>query len=151
MQIISNIALISINETMVVQVLSFLIFLFLINRIMLRPLKSTMEERDDFISILMKEIKTTQTEMESVQKQLQKKEESLRMEADEMGAHLEVEGHKKAEKLHEELNQKIQELRDNTDSDVKAMMIEARKQLQTESDTLADIIIEKILNRRLAS
>ena len=40
MQIISNIALISINETLVVQLISFLIFLFIINRIMFRPLRT---------------------------------------------------------------------------------------------------------------
>ena len=34
MQIVSNVALISINETLVVQLISFLIFLFVINRIM---------------------------------------------------------------------------------------------------------------------
>ncbi len=35
MQIVSSIALISINETLVIQVISFLILLFVMNRIML--------------------------------------------------------------------------------------------------------------------
>lgn len=47
MQIISNIALISINETLVVQLISFLIFLFIINRIMFRPLRQVMIEREN--------------------------------------------------------------------------------------------------------
>ena len=45
MQIISNIALISINETLIVQLISFLIFLFVINRIMFRPLRKTVGPR----------------------------------------------------------------------------------------------------------
>jgi len=45
MQIVSNVALISINETMVVQLISFLIFLFVINRVMFRPLRESMHER----------------------------------------------------------------------------------------------------------
>ena len=49
MHIISNIALISINETLFVQLLSFLIFLFIINRIMFRPLKRVMNVRVDYI------------------------------------------------------------------------------------------------------
>ena len=34
MEIVSNIALISINETLVVQLVSFLLFVFIINRVM---------------------------------------------------------------------------------------------------------------------
>ena len=45
MQIITNIALISINETLIVQLLSFLIFLFIINRVMIRPLRGVMSDR----------------------------------------------------------------------------------------------------------
>ena len=37
MEIVSKIALITINETLVIQLVSFLIFLFVINRMMFRP------------------------------------------------------------------------------------------------------------------
>jgi F-type H+-transporting ATPase subunit b len=49
MEIISNIALITINATLFHQLVAFLIFLFIINRIMFRPLRSVMAERDDMI------------------------------------------------------------------------------------------------------
>ena len=56
MEIINTIALISINETLIVQLLSFLVFLFLINRVMIRPLRSVIDEREDFVTRVRKEI-----------------------------------------------------------------------------------------------
>ena len=50
MHIVSNIALISINETLIIQLVSFLIFLFLINRIMFRPLSHVMVERENHLT-----------------------------------------------------------------------------------------------------
>ena len=49
MEIVSNIALISINATMFHQLIAFLVFLFIINRIMFRPLRSVMGERESFM------------------------------------------------------------------------------------------------------
>jgi len=54
MEIISNIALISINETVVVQMLSFLVFMFILNRIMIRPLRSSANDREIYIEKLVK-------------------------------------------------------------------------------------------------
>ena len=56
MQIISNIALISINETVIIQVISFLIFLYIINRIMFRPLRNVMADRENHIKMLQQDI-----------------------------------------------------------------------------------------------
>ena len=52
MQIVSNVALISINETFLVQLISFLIFLFIINRVMIRPLRGVMREREEYVEKL---------------------------------------------------------------------------------------------------
>ena len=49
MEIISNIALITINETLIAQLLAFLIFMFVINRLMFKPLQGVMTERQGYI------------------------------------------------------------------------------------------------------
>ena len=56
MQIISNIALISINETVIVQIISFLIFLYIINRIMFKPLRGVMADRENHIKSIQQDI-----------------------------------------------------------------------------------------------
>ena len=49
MEVVSTIGLITINETVIIELISFLIFLFLINRIMFRPLQDIMGEREAHI------------------------------------------------------------------------------------------------------
>ena len=70
MQIISNVALISINETLIIQVISFLIFLFIINRIMFRPLRNVMNDRKSHISKIQQDIVNAQSEYETLTDQI---------------------------------------------------------------------------------
>ena len=73
MHIISNIALITINETLFVQLISFLIFLFIINRIMFRPLQNTMSERESYIDQTNRDIADVTQELQSLTNKLQAK------------------------------------------------------------------------------
>lgn len=151
MQIISNTALISINETMFIQLVSFLIFVFIINRVMFRPLKASMEERETYISGLDQDINDTQKKMEEILKELKKKEKAARLDANEIRMVLEDEGNRKAVELHDELMKNISDLRQKTEAEVARQIAEARKHLQKESEVLAVTVMEKVLNRRLAS
>ena len=81
MEIISNIALISINETLIVQVISFLIFLYIINRIMFRPLRSVMAERENHIKDIQKDIVTAENKLDSLTDQIREQESAVKREA----------------------------------------------------------------------
>ena len=151
MQIVSNIALISINETLFAQLISFLIFLFIINRIMFRPLKTTMTERGEFIQGLSQGIKDTEKETEDILADLKKRERAVKREAYDLSAKLEHEGSEKAENIHLEAVSAIAELRHKTEKNVDAQLKEAKRHLEAESEELAVRIMEKVLNRRLSS
>ncbi len=150
MQIISNIALISINETLVVQLISFLVFLFVINRLMFRPLQSVMVEREEFIDGLRGNIKATEQEMADMLTQLEKQEAEVRAEALMYQAKLKEEADGISAKIHEEAFDKITQLRHKAEKKVEAQIEEARKHLARESEALAVRIMEKVLDRRLA-
>jgi len=150
MQIISNIALISINETLVIQLISFLLFLFMINKIMFRPLVDTMSERDTYIGDLSKGITDTEQEMNDILNQLQKQEAAIRGEAIELKTELEQEGARKASELNAKLQAEIAALKQKTEAEVQAQVKEARKLLQKESEILAIQVMEKVLDRRLS-
>jgi len=151
MQIVSNIALISINETLFAQLISFLIFLFIINRIMFRPLKTTMTERDNFIQGLDQGIKDTENEVENILTDLRQREKVVKIEAYNISAKLEHEGSETAESIHLKAVSAIAELRHKTEKQVEAQLKEAQKRLEAESEYLAVHIMEKVLNRRLSS
>ncbi len=150
MQIISNIALISINETLVVQLISFLVFLFVINRLMFRPLRSVMAEREEFIDGLRGDIKGTEQEMADMLAQLEEQESAVRAEAIMYQQKLKEEGNEVAAQIHEEAFDKMTQLRHKAEKEVEDRINEARKHLARESEALAVRIMEKVLDRRLA-
>jgi F-type H+-transporting ATPase subunit b len=151
MQIVSNIALISINETLFAQLISFLIFLFIINRIMFRPLNATMSERDEFIQGLSQSITTTEIEVEEMLADLKQRETAVKKEAYDLSATIEQEGSEKAGGIQSETMAAIAELRQKTEKQVQEELEEAKKHLEAESEALAVRIMEKVLNRRLSS
>jgi F-type H+-transporting ATPase subunit b len=149
MQIISTVALISINETLIFQVISFLIFLFIINRILFRPLRQTMADRETYIENIQKGIIDAQNQIKDLNKQIQKQEKAVRNEAFEQEANLEAAGNQQAEEIlasvRKEVNASKEQARINIDAQISA----ARKHIQKESEDLAKTIMEKVLQRRL--
>lgn len=151
MQIISNIALISINETLAVQLISFLIFLFIINRIMFRPLRSVMSERDSYIEKLNLDIVDAENELENMTNQLKQHESAIKDEAFELKKELEDLGSQQAAEIFVSVRKEIETLKERAQKEVDVQISEARKDFGKESEALAVSIMEKMLDRRLVS
>ena len=151
MNIISTIALITINETLFIQLISFLIFLFIINRIMLRPLKSTMNERQDYMEKIRLDVEDAAKEIETLTHKLQQMEKSAAKEASGMQVEIEELGNKKADEILESTLREIELIKDKNRAETDAQISEARKHLEKESQSLAISIMEKVLERRLAA
>ncbi len=96
MQIVSNIALISINETMIVQVISFLIFMFVINRIMFQPLLKTRGDRDQYLNQIARDIVQAKEDVEQYTFELEERRNTIRSEAFEINKELEAVGNQEA-------------------------------------------------------
>ena len=147
MEIVSNIALITINETLIAQVVSFLIFLFLLNRIMIRPLQATMRERSDYIQGMESSVKQSETKLQGLQLKLDKEERSAIQEATAQRDKLEKAGSDEAEQIMADFRKEISQVREENQQMIDAQVSEARKSLKTESEALALGIMEKILDR----
>jgi F-type H+-transporting ATPase subunit b len=150
MEIISNIALISINETLFVQLISFLMFVFIINRVMFRPLQDSMSEREEYMSLLSLEIKESEKEIAEMVSQMKRQEASLRQEANASRLAIEEEGAREASDILAESEREIAELKRRTESVVQSQLDEAKKYLEEESEALAVQVMEKVLGRRLS-
>ena len=149
MQIISTTALISINGTLITQVVSFLIFLFIINRIMVRPLQNSMDTRDDHIDKIKIDIVDAEKEMKSATLQLEDRRSAIRTEAFGIAKDLEESGSKKADEIFASAQEEIAILVEKANKEVDAQIVEARKHLKEESEALAVNVMDKILDRRL--
>jgi F-type H+-transporting ATPase subunit b len=148
MEIISNIALISINETLIVQVIGFLIFLFVINRVMFRPLRNVMSDRDIHIERVQRDIIQAQEEVASITSQIQEQDAATRKEAMALKDDLETNGSQQAKEIFESVKKKIAASSQKVQQEIAVRIAEERQALDKESETLALNIIDKILDRR---
>lgn len=150
MEIISNVALISINETLIAQLASFLIFLYIINRIMFKPLLSVLNEREDHIDKMYREIAEAEEELDKVKRMLSKNEKAVKKEAFSIRQKLESDGQTRADQILQEALNQIEVMRESGRAEVRAQLEEAKKSIQKESEILVHQIMEKVLERRLA-
>ena len=148
MQIISNIALISINETAIVQLISFLLFLFIINRIMFQPLRKGMDERDSHIQNIQQETIDAEKEVETITSQLEDRRSAIKDEAFEFNKEVEASGQKQAAEILAAAKKEISTMKAKSEEEINAQIVEAQKHIKKETDILVVDIIEQVLNRR---
>jgi len=151
MEIVSNIALISINATMFHQLIAFLVFLFVINRIMFRPLRSVMGERESFMEKIRLDTVDATKEFERLTANLKAKESTVRSEAQDVRCEIEEQGGREAVEILESARQEISSIKAKAETAVDAQIAQARTKLRQESEALAVNIMEKMLDRRLGS
>ena len=148
MEIISSIALISINETLIVQVVGFLIFLYLINRIMFRPLRNVMADREIYIERVKLDIDQARNEIDMMTSQIEEQEAEVKKEAFELKEQREEIGNQQAKEIFAAVRKEIADTSARVQKDIDHKISEARQSLKIESEALAMNIIEKILDRR---
>ncbi|MEJ2154240.1 MAG: hypothetical protein P8X96_02810 [Desulfobacteraceae bacterium] len=148
MEVVKNIALISINATMVVQLISFLVFVFLFNRIMVRPLRKVMNDRQDHAERINEEIVTANASFADISSQISAQESDARKTAFNMREDIEAEGKQSAEKVIEQTRNEINVLKEAAGKEADAKIMAARQQIEAESETLSDQMANYLLERR---
>ena len=151
MEIVSTIALISINETLWVQLISFLLFLAIINRVMFKPLHNIMRERDFFIENLGREILDAQSAGEHTLSEMANQERAIRREANSLRRQRQAQGANEAQEILEQARQRIGALHRDAEADVERQLAQAKRQLPAEVEQLAVTLVEKVLERRIGS
>jgi len=149
MEIVSNIALITINATLFHQLIAFLIFVFIMNRIMFRPLQGVMGERESLIEKIKLDTTDAAQEFERLTDELNTRELAARKEAHGIRKELEKLGSREASEILESTRQEIESKKEKAEDKINGQISNARKQLQNESKALAIDIMERLLERRL--
>lgn len=150
MEIIQNNALITVNATLVFQLISFLILVFILHRVMIKPLRATMQEREDYLDKMETDVESGAMKLVAMEEKLnaQKKEffsqssnlrKQLMEDANAVGSEILVQARAK---VTAELHQATQESN--------ALANEIRKEFTALADELSGDIIGKVLNRRAA-
>jgi F-type H+-transporting ATPase subunit b len=144
------VALISINATMAAQLFSFLIFLFIINRLMFRPLQDVMGEREQRIEGMQQDIVTADADMKRILAILAEEEAKAKQEAFLIQKNLENEGSMTAKAAFKEVSAEIERLKAQTHQEVERQILDVKQHLAEESRKLSTVIMEKALDRSLS-
>jgi len=150
MEIIKTTALITINETLWVQLILFLIFLFLINRIMFRPVRRNMADREAHFLSLRQDIHLLEEEMDALVDQAEAEEHRLRSMARRTSEELREEGLAEARRLMENVREEMKSVQKEAEAQVNAALANARQRVKGEAEKLAVSIIQQLLARRQA-
>jgi F-type H+-transporting ATPase subunit b len=148
MKIISTIALISINETLIVQVVSFLIFLVVMNRLMFRPLRNVMADRDNHVERIKLDIGEARQKVIDIQRQIRRQEREARQAALKIKEDLEESGEQQAGEIFKSMRREITGEGQRVKKEIESSMAAARQSAQREAEIIAQGIIVKILDRR---
>jgi F-type H+-transporting ATPase subunit b len=151
MEIISATALISINETFFIQLISFLVFLFVLNRVMIRPLISTMDQRKEYLVAIRMDIDEAKSDLDDINQALDKQRSQVLKDANASVQKLDDEADHRASEVIESARSQIAQLRKETQEKINAQLKEVRSQLAGEVDAVTIAIMEKVLHRRLQS
>jgi F-type H+-transporting ATPase subunit b len=149
MEIVTQTELVSINATMIIQVLSFLIFLFVIQRIMFRPLLNTMDSRSKLVKQLQKEIKTRETQLAELSSKMEKEAATLKSEAFVESEKLYAAGEQEAQHILGLAREEIEVQQRKANDDIRQRFATVQQELEKETETLSTAIIANVLERRL--
>lgn len=151
MQIVETVALITINATLFVQLGSFLLFMVIFNRIMIRPLRKTMAERDSLLEKIAEDISEADRTYEEISKQIRSQENQARRDAFKIQTTIEGEGAQSAEEIITKAREEITKMRSEAQRQTVAQLAQARQQMASEVEPIADRMIAALLGKRSAS
>jgi F-type H+-transporting ATPase subunit b len=148
MEIVAQNELVSINATMIVQVISFLIFLFLIQRVMFRPLRDMIDTRRTYLKQLGQEMKAQKKQLAELSAQMQREEAALKADAFLESEKLEAEGKQEASGILGKTREETAAQKRLAADEIQARIKATQQELVREAEPLVAAIIEKILERR---
>jgi F-type H+-transporting ATPase subunit b len=136
--------MISINATLFFQVLNFLVLVFVLDRLMFRPIIKLMREREHHIERVRREAEKVKSETLQLAQKRMKLEMEARKDAGAERARMRAEAKEMADKLFSDHREKVVALRDDVTTTVERQVQEARQAIHGEAAVLADEITEKL-------
>ena len=142
--------MISINTTLIIQVINFLILVFILNRLLFRPILKLIKDRTQFFQSTKEEINQLEKEAQELKDKYQSIQNDTRREAarerDQMKS-------MSAREIEEFLNASRNEAsKIKTEAEKKAEMelSQAKSSVSGEAGMLADFIVQVVIGRRAA-
>ena len=137
--------MISINATLFIQVLHFLILIFILNRIMFRPITRMMRERNRHIEGLQRQSERIRSEAQQLVHKRMSLETGARKEAGVERMRLQKEAEELAGEILGDHRAKVAAMRADVMKEIDHQLSKSRKLIREEAAVLADEISESLL------
>jgi F-type H+-transporting ATPase subunit b len=141
--------MISINATLILQVVQFLILVFILNRLVLQPILKLINERGEHVQNTKREIDSIGVEINRFKDEYVTTERNARGEAAQERSHLRSTGIVRAEELEVEARKEVASIRAGIDEEAEREVRKTQPSLRGEAEVLADRIIERVIGRRI--
>jgi len=151
MQIVEAVALISINETLIFQIISFLAFLWIFNRVMIRPLRSVSKDRSHYILGIQTDVADSREQVEGLFNKIKIQEREARQAAQILRRELEEAANSEAAEALSATREKVARIRQQAQQSLLQRILDERQNVEAEAETLSIALMEKILSRRLTT
>ena len=142
--------MISINATLVLQVVHLLILVFILNRLMFQPILRLITERAAFIEKSRGEIIEFERETERLKNEYLSRESKARKTASREGQQLKSMGLTEVEELIEGSQKKVASIRGDAEKTAEDQRKANQPLLKDEAAVLSDEIVERVIGRRVA-
>jgi len=136
--------MISINATLLIQLIHFLLLLFIMNRLMLQPLLKVIQERNT-----KSEIKDIEVKIGQLKEQFIAKENDARKDAAQERTDITNVGLNEADGFLNKSREEVSVIRQQAEKEVEAEVSKTQPLLADQASSLVSGIMEKIIGRRI--
>jgi F-type H+-transporting ATPase subunit b len=139
--------MISINATLVLQIIHFLILAFILNRLMFRPIMKLIRDRSSHVKRAIDEVRNVEQQIVRLRDEFEKRQNSARQDANVQRSKLRNMGVVEAEKFLSESREKVTSIRARAEEVAEEEFKRAKPSLEGQAAMLAKEIIEKVVGR----
>jgi F-type H+-transporting ATPase subunit b len=142
--------MISIDWTLYAQLINFLLLVFLLNVVLFRPIRKIIKDRQATLLAQESEINLLGDQERSLEDEIKEKLAAARREGAAAREALKQEGAQAEASLLDEVKKQVEVEWATVEKKIKADMGKARKSLQTQAQSFAQLLATKILGRELS-
>ena len=142
--------MISINATLVLQVMHIIILIFILNRLMYRPLLKLTRDREEYFGTTKNEIRELEHQAERLKLEFTDIQRKARKTASQEATQIRGEGMTQAQGHLEETKKGASSIREEAEKEAQKEFEKTKPFLRDEAVGLADEITERLIGRRIA-
>lgn len=140
--------MVEINLTIVIQVVTFLVLVAVLNRLLLRPISRTMEERRQRISSWEQRTKDLQAAMDAKLRAYEEQLKEAKRVAQERQKQITEETKQEEQETLRTASQEASEILSTTQQKLRQETDQLRTELRQQAGELSEMVTEKVLGRK---